>query len=522
MRASEWLVELECHSGSAVETLRFSSHGYVSWASDTPANTVYEARITSIGSFAVHMFGEGKTMGGETVTMSDITISNVDDALSKYIDYGFDGRPVILRRLTDPSGSLADAEVVLKGTLEGMDSDSGMTAFRFRFYDRRRDIDKPIQDDFLAGTITGTSASIDGTADQKDKPRPLCYGKCFSVPGVLVNPYDLLIQVHDGPVHSITAYDGGIALINAGDYATISALRSATQNPGKYATCLAEGVWRPFGSFKGRPGFVWTADVVEGATEADRYPGAVTKRMLAKLGQDDSIDEDSFEALDADADVEIGIYIEDETSGLAAIQQVLSSVGGWIAPDSDGNFVVGPMLAPGASAWLLIEPEILTESATDTIALTPNPDTDGNVPTNKVTLNHSRNWHVFSDTEIAGSVASNNAARATALQQEYVNASDEDEDVLTKHLLAKELTIETLLTDADDAAAEATRRLALYGTERKVIRVMATREDAEDAVLNSTGMVKFHGLGFDDGKLMVVIGREDDFQNERVILTLWG
>jgi hypothetical protein len=51
---------------------------------------------------------------------------------------------------------------------------------------------------------------------------------------------------------------------------------------------------------------------------------------------------------------------------------------------------------------------------------------------------------------------------------------------------------------------------------------MASREDAEDAVLNSTGAVTFTGLGFDDGKLMVVIGREDDFQNERVILTLWG
>jgi hypothetical protein len=51
---------------------------------------------------------------------------------------------------------------------------------------------------------------------------------------------------------------------------------------------------------------------------------------------------------------------------------------------------------------------------------------------------------------------------------------------------------------------------------------MATREDAEDAVLNSTGTVTFRGLGFDNGKNMVVIGREDDFQRERVILTLWG
>jgi hypothetical protein len=522
MRASEWLVELECHSGSATQTLRYSSHGYVSHADDDPANTVYEKRINGIGSFAVHLFGPGRTMGEGSVSMSDITIANIDDELSAYIDYGFDGRAVTLRRLTDPSGSLADSEIVLKGTLEGLDSDSGMTAFRFRFYDRRRDIDKPIQTNFYGGTVLGTSASIDGTPDQKGKPKPLCFGKCFSVPGVLCNPYDLLIQVHDGPVSSITAYDGGIPLTLDKDYASIALLRAATANPGKYATCLAEGVWRPFGSFKGRPAFVWTADVVEGDYSTLRSAAYVTSRMLERLDQDGNVDAASFGALGTSAPAEVGIYIEDETSCLSAIGRVLASVGAWIAPTSTGAFAVGQLLAPGTSTWTLISPEILTDSATDTIAFTPNPDTDGNVPTNKVTLHHSKNWHAYSDSELAGCVAAANPARATALKQEYVDASDDDAAVLVKHLLAREMVIDTLLTSATDAAAEAMRRLNLYGVQRKVIRVMATREDAEDAVLNSTGTVKFEGLGFNDGKDMVVIGREDDFERERVILTLWG
>lgn len=522
MRASEWLAELECHSGSAVETLRFSSHGYVSRPSDDPANTVYPERIEGIGSSSVHLFGQGRTMGEVQIDLADLVLTNIDDALSAYVDYGFDGRSVTLKRLSDPRGSLSSAETVLKGSLEGLDSDSGMMSFRFRFYDRRRDLDKPIQQNFYEGTILGTSASIDGTPDLKGKPRPLCYGVNFSVPGILCNPYDLLIQVHDGPVASIVAYDGGIPLTQGSDYSTISALRSATGNPGTYATCLAAGVWRPFGSFKGRPGFVWTADVVEGAATANRYAGAVTKRMLAKLEQDGDITDATFTALDAEATAEVGIYIEDETSGLGAIRQVLGSVGGWIAPNSLGAFEVGRFSGVGTSSWTLVEPEILTDSATDTIAFVPNPDTDGNVPTNKVTTKHSRNWHVFSDTEIAGSVAAADPARATALQQEYVESSDEDASVLVKHLLARELVIETLLTSATDADAEATRRLDLYSVQRKVIRVMATREDAALAVLNSTGTVKFRGLGFDDGKDMVVIGREDDFQRERVILTLWG
>lgn len=522
MRASEWLAELDYHTGAATETLRVSSCGYVTRPTDVPANTVYEQRIGSIGPFGVHLFSQGRTMGSGTVTMTDLSIINIDGLPANLFDMGFDGRSVVLRRLTDPRQALAAAETVLRGTLEGVDSDSSLLSYRFRLYDRRRDLDKPIQQNFFGGTVLGTSASIDGTPDQKGKPRPLCYGRCFSVPGILINPYDLLIQVHDGPVFSITAYDGGIPLTYAGDYATISALRAATGNPGRYATCLAAGVWRPFGSFKGRPGFVWTADVVEGATAADRRAGAVTRRLLQKLGQDGNINAASFTALDAAATAEVGIYMEDETSGLTAIGQVLGSIGGWIAPTVLGAFQVGRLSAPGSPSWALMQPEILTASATDTVAFTPNPDTDGGVPTHRVVIKAARNWHVHNDSDVAGCVAASNPARATALRQEYIEAKAEDPGVQVKHLLARELVIETLIAYAADAQAEATRRLGLYGVQRKVIRVGATREEAANAVLNSTGTVTFRGLGFEAGKNMVVIGREDDFQGERVTLTLWG
>ncbi len=522
MRASEWLAEMDYHTGSAVETLRVSSHGYVSHPADVPAHTVYDHRIDSIGPFGVHLFGQGRTMGVVSVEGVYLSLINIDDALSALIDHGFDGRAATLRRLVDPRGSLVASEIVLRGTMEGMDSDSGMMSLRFKIYDRRRDIDKPIQKNFLPGTVLGTSASIDGTPDQKDKPRPLCFGKCFSVPGILVNPYDLMIQVHDGRVASIVAYDGGIPLGFAGDYPTIAALRAAVHNPGKYATCLAAGVWRPYGSFKGRPGFVWTADVVEGATAADRRAGAVTKRLLARLGQDGDIDAASFAALDASATAEVGIYIEDETSGLTAIGQVLGSVGGWIAPTPMGAFQVGRFIGPGAPTWTLTEPDILTASVTETVAFTPNPDTDGGVPTHRVVIKGRRNWHVHNDSDIAGCIASKKPALATALRQEYVDAKAEDPAVLVKHLLSRELTIETLIADTAAAEAEASRRLGLYGVQRKVIRVMATRDEAQAMRLNTTGTVQFRGLGFDAGKPMVVIGREEDFQRERVILTLWG
>lgn len=522
MKASNWLVDMVCHSGVGTSTLHFSSHGYVSHPTDTPPNTIYEQRITNIYPFGVSLFGESRTMGDFSVEKSGVSIENMDDSLSAYIAYGFDGRPVTIRRLLNPRDSLASSTAILAGTLEGMDSDSGMTEFRFRFYDRRRDLDKPLQQNFYGGTVLGTSPSIDGVPDQKDKPRPLNYGATFAVEGVLCNPHDLLIQIHDGPVYSIIAYDGGVPLTLGPDYATIALLQAATGNPGTYATCLAAGVWRPFGSFKGRPAFVWTADVLEGATSADRRAGAVTKRILAKMGQDGSIVDASFTALDAIATAEVGIYIDSETTALSAIREILGSVGGWIVPTNTGAFKVGRLDAPGTPTWTLVEPDIVVDGETDTIAFISNPDTDGNVPAPSVTIKYARNWHVYSDTEIAGTVAENSPARATSLQQEYVDSKVEDAAVLIKHLLARELIIETLIAYKADADTEAARRLGLYGVHRVVIRVMASLEDAETIELNSTGTIVFEGLGFNAGKPMVVIGREDDYQRERVVLTLWG
>lgn len=77
----------------------------------------------------------------------------------------------------------------------------------------------------------------------------------------MVNRHALILQAAHGPVRSIKAYDGHAPLTFDRDYATGEELRAATGKPGRYATCLAEGLWRPFGAFSGKPAFVWGAEV---------------------------------------------------------------------------------------------------------------------------------------------------------------------------------------------------------------------------------------------------------------------
>lgn len=515
-RASVWLAEIAAHNGASVVTLRFGSEGYVSKPTDSPANAVYDARIARLGSFAMHIASSGRTLGEATMELGDLVLNNQDGGLDALIGYGFSGRTVTLKRLASPNAALSTAQTVLVATAETLEGADGLLTLRF--YDRRRDIDKPLQGNFYGGTLTGTGASIDGTADMKNKPKPLVFGKVFNVPGVLANPYDLIIQVHDGAVSAITAYDGGIALVNDGDVASISALRSATGNPGHYRTCLAQGCWRPFGSFSGRAGFVWTADVAEGSSSADRRAGAVAQRILTKLGSG-AVDTSAFAALNAVATQEVGIYLDSEASGISALRQVLGSVGAYIVANALGWFTTGRFAAPGSPVKTLTEPQIITDGQLGFIA---NPDTDGGVPTFKVRLTHSRRWHVHTDNDLAGCVWTGDPVRASGLKQEWLEEVATDPGVQDKHLLSQELAIETLLTASGDAASEATRRLGLYGAERMVVRAAIALDEAGAAILNATVALVSAQLSLSAGRNMVVIGREDDFQNETAMLTLWG
>lgn len=520
--ASEWLIEITAHDGTDELVLRYSSGGYVSRPTDTPANTTYDARLSALGNFGRHLFGAGRTIGSIAIENGDIVIDNIDRTLDGLADLGVDGRAVVVRRLTSPRAALSTAQTVLRATAESLDTTSAMVSHRLRFYDRRRDLDRPIQETKYGGTTTsGASKNADGTPDMAGQVKPLCYGPNRNVRGVMVDPYNLVIQVHDGEVQSITAYDGGVALTNAGDVANLAALYAATGNPGQYVTCNALGLWRPFGSFNGRPAFVWTADVVEGAS-GQRNAARIIERMLTKLGLGADIDSASFDALATAAPAETGLHIENETSGLAAIRKILDGCHGWIIPTVAGDFKVGKLVLPGTPVMDIIEPEILTASADETVQFIPNPDTDGNIPAWRITVKWGRNWHTHSDSDMGGCVTFEFPTRATELQREWREAVAENPALLTKHKLAPEIVIETGLSSQAAAQAFADELLSFYGTRREVSRVAIAWDESGPADFNATVALEIDRDGYRTGKPMVVIGREEAWASEQAILTIWG
>lgn len=513
--ASLYLLEITAHDGSGVITLRVGSSGYKTGPGDAPANTVYDAAIKDLGHFTRSLFEDGKTMGQSTTATGEITLANTGRLDAWLTTYGFSGRAILIKRLSSPRAAFSSAEIVFKGTIESVDTPSALDSIVLRLADRRLELDKPLQTNRYGGTTTsGASVNVaDGTADMKDKIKPLVYGKVFFIEPVKVNAFDLIYQVSDGAVASITAYDKGVQLTLAGNYTTAALLKAATLKAGTYATCLSLGLFRLGGT-----ALELRADVVEGSTPNLRTAASCVDRMMTKMALNgpSNMSGATFSALSALAPQEVGIYVDDDKTALEVMSEVLSSIGGWIVPNALGVFEVGRLSAPsGSPTWTLD----LNNQAGTTISLIKCPDSEKKLPFWRVVLSYLKVWAPLDTNAVAESLTD---TRKSFLTTEWRESKAELSSVLTKDLLAEELTKETLLTTQADADAEAVRLRDLYSVARLMLTCDVSRADAAPMTIGSTGNVTWTRYGLSGGKNMVVIGQRIDRTKGRVELTLWG
>lgn len=499
-------------------TLRFSTHGYNTAPNDTPANTHYEARISDPGKFEQALFSSGRTMGDATISYGDLRLSNADGGLDYLLDHAFDGREFRIYRLASVRMRYATADLVLTGKVEGIDSSQAWLYLAFRIYDRRLDLEKPVQTVRYAGTTLSGGPTAEGTVDQKDAVKPLLFGRCYNVPAVAVNPFDLIYQVHDGAIDpAIVVYDGGVPLRPMGNDADLAMLQAATIKPGQYRVCPSLGLFR----LGGDPEFVVTADARVSSVETDLMPGAVARAIMARMGiTSGEVVTAAFDALDAAAPYECGIWINDEQTGLSAINAVLSSVGAGVIPDELNRFTVYRMEAPTAPAGTLTEYEITQDNGG--LGFTRNPDTDKGLPCWRLILTYKRIWQTSDDDGLAGCVDTDTRGY---LAKEVREIKIEDAAILARHPLAPELRIETLLNKLTDAQAEAARRFALYSVIRDALMFSVDVLDAPligpsvEVSLHNQGVPR---LGYGDGRAMIVIGRTLSLADDSVAVTVWG
>ncbi|KQT13996.1 hypothetical protein ASG40_19410 [Methylobacterium sp. Leaf399] len=505
-----YTVELQAHDGSGVVSLYAASDRYNTGPTDTPADKHFSPRLKEPASFERALFSGGAGQGTPTVGFGEIVIINADGVLDAWADYAFDGRPCVVKAV-EPGGTYASAMVLVRGRIESVDVTDVFRTIRLRLYDPLIDLDRPLLTTAYAGTTNAAGQGAEGTSDLAATLKPRIYGVVWNIAPTNVNPFELIYQASDRPAFSIIAYDGGLALTNAGDTATLAALTAATIPAGSYRTCLALGLIR----LGGTPARAVTADVVAGAAAANRSSARIVQAMLADAGVPaGSIDTASFDALHTAAPAINGIRVQGDVTVMTAIGQVLRGVGAWIITTAQGLYQVGrftgPTTMPVASFanWQLRgDVERLATGSDDT-----------GIPTWRVVVRYRPIGVVQGEGDLVGAVS---AARRAANAQQWREAVAENPATKARWLTARVLTVETGLANLVEAQAEANRLLALFSVKRALWRIRVDSRFAIGVELGETVSLTLPRHLLTGGNL-VVTGRVDDASANRVQLDLWG
>jgi hypothetical protein len=533
MSKGVFLLEVDAWTGTAVERFRLATKSFSSSPADTPANTFYDGRIVDVGSLQQSLAQDGGVFTKATVSATAADLANTDGVLDRWLGYGFDGRRYTLVWLTGAAQNL-----VSRGIVQGFESSDASKIFRLKMRDRLAELNKPLLTRRYLGTTTTAGPTAEGSPDMKGTIVPTYFGApavmsgqvgtylSSSVPGLLVNEFNLLYQFCGNAVSAIVVYDGGVPLTSMGDYGDLSSLIGATLVAGQYATCLALGIAR----LGGHPIKVVSADVTEGATSSLRSAARVAQRMLALMTGIPSadIDTSTFDALHAFNPAEVGIYINDERTALDALSGVLKSPGAAILPNDVGMFqavwIDDPALGTSVKTYTLRD--CLNTGASFQLFQGPTSEGDG-VPAYSVALTWGKVWRPMTVGDLAGDPSIPTDLVGGAARRDFLSLAShpsqvEDTAVKTAHLFASQLTGDTLFVNKADADAEALRRLNLNKVRRDRIGWPVPLDDAAGIQIGNVVTIDIPRFGYDGGRKMRVTGRAPDFTRRIMLLSLWG
>ena len=380
----DYLVEITAHNGSGVVTLRYSGAGA------NYGGNYYAPRLKNPGSLKLMMFADGTTKGQSKVGFGEVQLINVDGGLDALIDYGFDGRTIVIKELILATMTIG---MTLGCSMEQpVWNDNEMS---IRIKDPQIAFNVPLQTNKYAGSNVLPNG-VEGTADIKGKPKPLAYGEVHNATPVIVNTSKLIFQGHDGALQSIPAvYDKGVVLTLGTAHATQAAMEAATPLPATYDTWLAGGCFRLGSSAFGAV----TCDMLQGATAADRTAAQIGKQIALRTSPVISYVAQDFVDLDALNSAVIGYFTSSETTIAAALDEVIGSIGGWYGFDSANLMNVGRLEAPSGSPVATLTSDEITD-----IQRLATQDEGRGLPVWKVNVNYDKNNTVQTADSSAGIV----------------------------------------------------------------------------------------------------------------------
>lgn len=521
-----YLVEMQSvHRTTGVaRTFYFSTDAFNSLPSDNPPNQHYMVRIKNPGNYSRSLFSPGATSGDVSVGYGYIELVNMDGDLDELRDYAFDGYSLRILTISRLRPVYAEASRLFGGTMEQVEL--SWESARVLIRDRLAELDKALQTVLFAGTTTaGGMNEAEGQPDDlKGKPKPLCYGAPAQIVPAPANSFDLIYSAGADGLNAVTEVrDKGVLLTPSGnDYATITALRTASIPSGQYATAKALGLFRLASSPQGQV----TCSPVKGVSAAARSAAQLARLVLLKAGYAEGTDflATDVTALDALNPAEVGYYVDtEEETTLDVVRKILGSIGATLVPNRLGVFRMVRFSAPsGYPVLTLTAADLLTtgDQGQKAIEQLATGDEGKGVPAWKVTVKYRRNWSVMTNNDLA-SVNVTPAFRSFATE-EWRTAVASNDSVKAKHKLSPELTFETYLVAEAAAQAEANRLLALHSVRRERFKVTVKSWMAAPMDLGSVVRLQINRFGLSSGRDFTVIGITENYQTGNTTLDLWG
>ncbi len=511
-----------------VGTLRWASAGYLSAATDSPASTLWEPRLTGdvqISQAAADAVGIGGVL---PVGIADIGMADADGALADLDKWGTaDGRRISITVIPVEDARASDFGTPLAGRVVGMRLNlmtgaysiartdpiaafAGITSRIDRNADRTgtlrmtdvvERLSSPLQPTKYQGT-----GGLEGGDELEGKPKPVALGRVFNIEPVPLGDIDLgagalpTYQVHWRAVESIDSIRiRGVVQTLVGGVPVVGQARA----------------WASLGLFQlgSTPDGTVRADVR--GDNAGGYVSSlagVTKRLVQSLGPQlgaDDIDATAFAFAEADLPGEIGIYQgADEATAAQVAERMMAGCGAILCGGRRGVLRLVDPLAEDADQFNL--------SAMQIVDCRPLAMPAAFKPLPRAALVGWRpNWSPIDD--VAGTVSAADRKRFTG--EESGPARQESTVVTRRVAQQRELSFRGLYWAQVDAVARAAKWRNFLAAGPRMFQVTTDRY-LHQIETGHIGRIAYPAWGLDAGARVSVVGWAEQIAARRLTITV--
>lgn len=283
------LVEVDVNISGSETTLYLSSSIF-----DDPIN-----RYDSIVNGESITIEERIDIGSNSLfSFGDIELLNMGGEIDGWIDYIWVNRRIGVY-LGDSSWDRADFITIFDGVVEDIGFKDGNT-IGIKLRNKLERLNYPIYETRLGGTTVNSQEIV-----------PLCFGECFNVSPLLIDPATLRYKVHSGPIEDIIEVrDNGVP-VSITKYLSVGEFTLSQQPFGK-VTASVQG---------DKPSGVWNTTVSKIIQRIVTSFGGPSKFVSGDL---DTTQLNSFNASNTQP---VGIYTQDRENTLTICEQIADSIG---------------------------------------------------------------------------------------------------------------------------------------------------------------------------------------------------